>query len=171
MEPRIYRGYGALRVGRYSAGHSNYFVTGCLARPPTGLTEPAIADAVRAKLHELEARGLWHLRTYVLMPAHFHLLFTLGESAQLSDALRLFKGPLSPVLRAHHLRWQQNFYDHRLRAEGNLLPTFLYIFLNPHRANLIAADSTWPWYFCAPDDWEWFGGVTNASVPFPEWLK
>lgn len=171
MEPKIYRGYRALRVGRWSQSGSDYFLTGCLQRPLTGLATAPLAQLVRAKLHELDTAGHWHLRTYVLMPDHFHLLATLGPHDDLSGAVRQFKGSLTPALRTHGLRWQKNFYDHRLRSVDELLPTFLYIFLNPYRAGLTATGEKWPWYYCAPEDWEWFGGMTNESLPFPEWLK
>ncbi|MBI5770539.1 MAG: transposase [Verrucomicrobia bacterium] len=170
-EPRVLRGYGALRRGRFSQTGSDNFVTGCLRRPASGLTSAPVAGIVREKLQELEAARLWHLRTYVLMPDHFHLLATLGSSGDLSAAMRLFKGPLTPTLRQHDLHWQPNFYDHRLREPDELLPTFLYIFLNPYQAGLTTAGERWPWYYCAPEDWEWFGGLTNEAKPFPEWLK
>ena len=105
------------------------------------------------------------------MPDHVHLLVTLGIQSSLADALRQLKGPLTPVLRRHDLSWQEDFYDHRLRSTDELLPTFLYIFLNPYRAGLITPEQTWPWYTCAPEDWEWFGGLTKESRPFVEWLK
>lgn len=154
MDAKIHRGYSALRVGRWSQTNSDYFITGCLQRPLTGLAAAPLADIVRAKLHELETAGHWRLRSYVLMPDHFHLLATLGPAADLSRAIRGFKGPLAPELRARGLRWQPSFYDHRLRSEDELLPTFLYIFLNPYRAHLCATVEKWPWYFCAPEDWE-----------------
>jgi len=135
-EPKILRGYGALRTGRWSHFGCDYFITACLDRPQTGLTTEPLADILRVKLHELETSGHWHLRTFVLMPDHFHLLVTVGPDTELSEAMRLFKGPLTPLLRAQGLRWQKSFYDHRLRSVDELLPTFLYIFLNPYRENL-----------------------------------
>jgi putative transposase len=171
MEPRIHRGYGALRAGRWSQMGSDYFLTGCLQRPANGLTREPLAAAVQAKLYELEKAGHWRLRTSVLMPDHFHLLVTLGPQGNLPEAVRQFKGPLAPVLRKHGASWQKNFYDHRLRTDDERVPTFLYIFLTPYRASLIAAGEIWPWNFCAPEDWEWFGKMTNESRPFPDWLR
>ena len=170
-EPKVYRGTAALQRGRHSSPGADYFITGNLERPLNGLTAPSLAHLIQEQFHALARAGHWHVRTFVLMPDHFHSVVTLGPTTALSAALRLFKGPLAPVLRGHSLRWQKNFYDHRLRAVDELLPTFLYIFLNPYRANLIATDEKWPWYYCAPDDWEWFGGMTNESAPFPEWLR
>ncbi|MBI5770062.1 MAG: transposase [Verrucomicrobia bacterium] len=170
-EPKIYRGYGALRTGRWSQADADYFVTGCLQRPATGLTSEPLATMVQARLHELETSGYWKLRSSVLMPDHFHLLVTLGPQGNLSEAMRQFKGPLAPMLRKQGVSWQKNFYDHHLRNGDERLPTFLYIFLNPYRANLIPTGRKWPWYFCGPDDWEWFGRMTDESLPFPEWLR
>eukprot|EP01035_Chromulina_nebulosa_P055090 gene55090-75485_t len=93
------------------------------------------------------------------MPDHFHAVVTLGPTTDLSAALRLFKGQLTPILHRHSLRWQKNFYDHRLRATEELLPTYLYVILNPNQAKLIATHEKWPWYYCAAEDWEWFGGL------------
>jgi len=171
MEPIIHRGYGALRVGRWSQAGSDYFLTGCLQRPATGLTCEPLATAVQVRLHELETAGHWKLRTSVLMPDHFHLLVTLGPQGSLSEAVRAFKGPLAPALRQHGIGWQKNFYDHRLRADDEGLPTFLYIFMNPYRANMIPTGEQWSWYYCAPEDWKWFGRMTSESLPFPEWLR
>jgi REP element-mobilizing transposase RayT len=170
-ESKVYRGTEALQRGRWSAPGADYFITGKLERPLAGLATEPLAGILQVKLHEIEDAGHWHLRTFVLMPDHFHLLATLGEHADLSEVVRRFKGPLTPILRQHSLRWQKNFYDHRLRSADDLLPTFLYIFLNPYRARLIETGRKWPWYYCAPEDWEWFGGMTNEALPFPEWLQ
>jgi REP element-mobilizing transposase RayT len=170
-EPNIHRGYSALRRGRRSLSGTDYFITGCLKRPLSGLTDATLAALVQAQLHGLESRGLWHVRTSTLMPDHFHLLVTLDVRSSLAEAVRLLKGPLSPVLRMRGLCWQKKFYDHRLRSEDDLLTTFLYIFLNPYRAGLIKTGQKWTWYQCAAEDWEWFGGMTNEAQPFPEWLR
>lgn len=170
MNPKIHRGYGALRVGRWSLGGADYFLTGCLHRPLTGLTTEPLATTVLAKLRELDVTGHWQLRTCVLMPDHFHALVTLNPENDLSVVMRRFKGPLAPVLRRLGLRWQESFYDHRLREDDDRLPVFRYIWLNPYRAELIGTDQKWPWYYCAPEDWAWFEGLTNEGVPFPEWL-
>ena len=169
--PEIHRGYSALRRGRCTMRGADYFITGCLKRPLVGLTEVSLATLIHARLHKLETSGHWHVRTSVLMPDHFHLLVTLDVQRSLSEVVRLFKGSLTPALRRDNLRWQENFYDHRLRSTEELLPTFLYIFLNPYRAGLIEPVQRWPWYECDMADWEWFGGLTTESRPDPEWLR
>lgn len=168
---RVYRGYGALRHGRVSQAHSTYFITLCLERPLTGLVSAPLLEAIKARLHTLESGGRWTLRTYVVMPDHLHVLATLGSDAVLSDALRNLKGALTPALRQAGLRWQASFYDRRLRPDDDILPVFLYIFLNPYRAGLLGDTQIWPGYYCGAEDWTWFGGLTREAVPFPEWLR
>ena len=101
----------------------------------------------------------------VIMHVHLHFLVTLGDDIELPAAIRLFKGRFTPTLRQVGLRWQRAYYDHRLRPEEDSLPVFLYIYLNPYRASLVQANQTWPGYFCAEDDWRWFGQLTTPFLP------
>ncbi len=170
-EREIHRGYGALRQGRWSQRGRDYFLTICLRRPLCGLTDDPIADRILAESARLENEGFWHVRTSVIMPDHVHFLATLMGAASLSDTVRPFKGHLSPVLRTAKLQWQPGFYDHCIRSGDDLLPVFLYIFLNPYRANLAEVTEKWPGYYCSLEDWAWFGQLTNEKLPFPEWLR
>ena len=104
------------------------------------------------------------------MPDHVHLVVGLQINADLSAAVRLFKGRLTPALRARGIAWQPAFFDHRMRTDEDRLPVFRYIFLNPYRANLIKSDDRWPGSHCASADWEWFSSLTDNECPFPEWL-
>ncbi|MBI4624983.1 MAG: transposase [Verrucomicrobia bacterium] len=140
-------------------------------RPAAGLHEPPVLAALQHQRLVLETEGYWNVHTWDVMPNHLHALFTLGAKASLSECLRLFKGRLSPALRKHQLSWQDGYHDHRMRPDEDRLPVFMYIFLNPYRGGLIAAAEKWPGYFCAVEDWDWFGPLTNSDVPFPEWLR
>jgi len=169
--PAPLKGYGALRRGRYSAPGADYFLTICLRRPSRGLLDADLPTRCLEAMRRLEREELWTVRCAVVMPDHLHLLVTLDARTGLSAAVRLFKGRLSPVLRQHGTGWQPSFYDHRLRADENRLPVFLYLFLNPYRAELLPADLTWPGYYCAESDWAWFGQLTRESCPEPAWLR
>ena len=148
-------GHAALRRHRRSIPNAEYFLTICTDDRRRGLAEPSVAAAILAEAHHLTTEGCWHLRTATIMTDHLHVLVTLGTQADLSEVVRLFKGRLAPVLRRAGLRWQRGWYDHLLRDAEGRLPYFLYIFLNPHRANLIASDEKWAGYYCAQDDWGW----------------
>jgi REP element-mobilizing transposase RayT len=169
MARTLGRGHECLRRGRSSAIGAEYFLTICTAENPAALSAPATSCAVLEEAHRLTETRIWSLRTATVMPDHIHLLVILGER-DLCDALRLFKGHLTPVLRAAGARWQRGYYDHRMRDDDERLPVFLYIFLNPYRAGLLNAGQSWPGYDCSPNDQIWFEPLTNCECPFPEWL-
>ncbi len=164
-------GYSSLRRYRWSAVGAEYFATFKLARPTVGLTAPPLLRELDHHRERLESESIWSVRTCVVMPDHVHVLFALGPTATLEACVRLFKGRLSPTLRNHQLTWQDGYFEHRMRADEDRLPVFLYIFLNPYRANLLPPSEIWPGYFCAPVDWSWFAPLSNADKPFPAWLS
>jgi putative transposase len=163
-------GYAALRRYRWSASGAEYFVTIKAQRPAIQLSSPGVLAALSLECSRLETQSIWSLRCWVVMPDHMHFVFSLGENITLADCLRRFKGRTAPMLNRANMKWQPGYYDHRLREDDDRLPIFLYIFLNPYRANLLHAAEKWCGYWCATDDWQWFGAMTNEAAPFPEWL-
>jgi len=163
-------GHGALRRGRSSDSGAEYFLTCCTAERQSGLESALVTDRILAIALSLAEEGRWLLRTAVVMTDHVHLFVVLGERETLSGALRLFKGRASPILRAANLSWQRGYFDHRLREDEDRLPIFLYIYLNPYRADLLKRDQQWPGFYCAPRDWAWFSLLTEEECPLPAWL-
>jgi putative transposase len=170
-QPNDKPGYAALRRFRHSAAGAEYFLTTNLSTHGSGLEAKALLSEIWSQWARLQDEELWLIRTAIVMPDHVHLLISLGPAAELAACMRLFKGRVTPALRGIGMKWQEGFYEHRLREAEDLLPVFLYIFLNPYRAGLIPTDRTWPGYYCAPEDWKWFGAMTANAVPQPEWLK
>jgi putative transposase len=164
-------GYAALRRFRKSNPHTDYFLTINLENRGHGLETREMSDRIIAEWQRLESEGHWILRTATVMPDHVHLLIRLGESISLDACIKLLKGRLAPCLRAARLSWQEGFYDHELRPADDVLPVFLYIYLNPYRAGLLPETAIWPAYRCCVEDWKWFGPRTKDSAPQPEWLR
>jgi putative transposase len=168
LPPRL--GHAALRRGRATVAGADYFLTLCTLGRRVGLSEPVTLESVLETMRQLESQRVWAVRSMTVMPDHIHLIVRLVGVADLSDTIRRFKGKLSPVLRRAGIRWQPAFFDHRLRGDDDELSVFLYVFLNPYRAGLVSVGEVWPGFYCSAEDWEWFGGLTNEHVPFPEWL-
>jgi REP element-mobilizing transposase RayT len=163
-------GHQALRRGRWSESGAEYFLTFCTANRRPGLHSPDIVPALWLEASRLGQASVWNIATGVVMPDHLHLLAEIHSPPGLAEAVRLFKGRLSPILRKSGLSWQPAYFDHRLRSAEDRLPVFLYIYLNPYRAKLLPTEQPWPGYFCREDEWTWFGLMTNHSCPCPEWL-
>jgi len=163
-------GHAAQRRFRVSRNESFYFITANVAHRGSGLEQPAVTARILAEWIRLDADQTWSVLTGVVMPDHVHLLVRLGHGRTLAEAMRLFRGRLAPVLRAHGLGWQAAFYEHRLRGADDITPAIIYIFLNPYRAGLLLRNEAWPGYYCRTEEWAWFGGITANSAPQPEWL-
>lgn len=157
-------GPNALRRGRDSRPGVNYFLTICVAdRHP--VLQSAVATHLLQALREPESGSIWRLRCGTIMPDHIHCLIELGSVHSLSRALGRFKALTKPTVIAASASasWQENFYDHRLRSNESVEPVIRYIHSNPYRAGLVAVGATWPWFYCAPDDWTWFSGLTDEG--------
>jgi REP element-mobilizing transposase RayT len=164
-------GYASLRRNRIPQPGSEYFLTINLAERGDNLALHGLIGEIRSKWEKLGAARQWIMRTAVVMPDHLHLLIVLGEGADLSASIRQFKGRLAPSLRRMRLHWQDGYYDRKLRDSDDRQAVFLYIYLNPYRSGLIPADARWPGYYCAAEDWAWFGELTDQGCPMPEWLQ
>ena len=162
------KGHAALRRGRWSSSGAIYFLTMCTEGRKSGLDHHDLSSTLLLYARAEDAD--WHVRTAVVMPDHLHLMIELGPALDLPAAVRRFKGRTSVLLRARKLQWQRGCFDHRLRPAEDLLPVFQYIYLNPWRAGLAKHEQTWPGYFCAPEDWGWFGETADSSCILPQWL-
>ncbi len=161
------RGYRALRRGRVDIAHARYFLTLVTANRSKGLASEKIFGAIS---EEIESNPV-HTLALVVMPDHLHWLFELPEGQGLSEIVRLFKGRLSPKLRAVDLAWQKGAYhDRRLRANEESASYLRYMLCNPYRAGLCAHTNSWPFWYCDSEVWSWFGEMTKAGRPHPEWI-
>ena len=84
----------------------------------------------------------WYLQLLLLMPDHLHMLIAIDGDAALSDLIRDFK---RITAKKANVRWQRNFFDHRLRHDESEDEKAEYIRQNPRRAGLIGSDAPWPY--------------------------
>jgi REP element-mobilizing transposase RayT len=166
------KGHAALRRGRVSIPHAEYFLTVCTEAKRPGLASPAVAPAILAEMRAMDADHTWQLRCAVVMPDHIHVLAILGERLTLGQSIGRLKTKTKPTLvtRDATLEWERDFYDHHVRPDEDRLAIFLYVFLNPYRAGQCARSELWPWYFCRDEDWQWFKNLLDSDCPHPEWL-
>ena len=118
-----------------------YFVTICARdRGGTVLLDHA-GEIVQAAVTYHE-RGRWHLRLFVLMPDHVHLLVSFPADARLVATVAAWK---SFTAKQSAFRWQTDFFEHRLRADESFDDKAHYLHMNPVRAGLCKNWQDWPY--------------------------
>ena len=94
-----------------------------------------------------QARGDWWVSLFLLMPDHLHALISIPADKVLADVLSHWKEFTAKRL---GIRWQRDFFEHRLRAEESYREKSDYILNNPVRRGLAACAADWP-YVWMPD--------------------
>ena len=164
------RGHAALRRGRASMPHAEYFLTLCTERRQQGLDKRVLAECVIREIRAMEADCTWVVRCATIMPDHLHLIAVLGIRLSLGQAVQRLKAKTATALRSASLAWEHGYFDRQLRMHDECLPLFLYIYLNPYRKYLCAGDQSWPWFICHENDWAWLQEYLARDLPPPEWL-
>ena len=95
-----------------------------------------------ARIYQERAR--WNLNLLLLMPDHLHALVGIDGQTSLAQLIRDYKRIDSKIA---GVRWQRNFFDHRLRHDESLAEKFAYICQNPVRGGLILSENDWPYTF------------------------
>ena len=164
------RGEGALRRHRVSLPGTSYFLTICAEGHNAQLLGANTPPVIRSEIASIESDGHWRVRAAVIMPDHLHLLIEITGKLSLSRCVARLKSKTRANLPANSVRWQRNFYDHRLRPADSVETVLRYIFLNSHRANLGSPDRSYPWFWLGEEERSWFMPLTLDNNPFPEWL-
>jgi REP-associated tyrosine transposase len=139
-------------AGRFGA---IYFITICCQRRGSNqlcceTSAKVLFDTTRI-YHE---QGRWNLNLLSLMPDHLHALIGVDGRDSLSQLIRDYKRITAKMA---GIRWQRNFFDHRLRHDESLAEKFAYVCQNPVRAGLIGDERDWP-YISIPGR----GGLTPS---------
>jgi REP element-mobilizing transposase RayT len=160
-----------LRRGRWSQRGCTYFVTACTENRGVGLHAASLAPTLRKEIIACERDGHWRVLGAVIMPEHLHLLVKLTGELPLSRIVARVKMKTRVALWQHGLRWQGNFYEHRLRDGDPVKEVLWYLLLNPYQAGLVAVAETYPWFWLHPDEAVWFRADLDNDRPYPEWLR
>jgi len=129
-------------AGRFGAV---YFITVCCQqRGLNQLCHEPMADILidTARMYHEQAR--WNLDLLLLMPDHFHALIGIDGRDSLSELIRNYQRITGKIA---GLKWQRNFFDHRIRHDESLAEKFAYICQNPVRAGLIRSEHDWRYMF------------------------
>ena len=136
-----------------------YFITVCcLARGRNQLCACGTARQIFEAVEFRQAAGDWFCRLCVLMPDHLHMLVSFPRDRRMRKVVSLWK---QRVARSCGIRWQRDFFDHRLRADESYREKASYIRMNPCRKMLATRPEDWP-YVWEPDQHAPFAGIRSA---------
>ncbi len=121
---------------------SLFFITiHCATRRLPQLTVGAVAEKLLDAVRYYHRDQRWFARLFLLMPDHAHALLAFPRDEQMRAVVGNWK---RFTARDAGLKWQRDFFDHRVRAGENWQLKADYIRLNPVRAGLIGQGEPWP---------------------------
>ena len=97
-----------------------------------------------ASVRYIHESGDWFARLFLVMPDHVHGLISFPADQALAQRIAAWKGSTAKML---GVKWQQRFFEHRLRNDESLDEKAHYIKTNPVRAGLVAHAEAWPHVF------------------------
>jgi len=124
-------------------GTPTFFITICaFNRNVNSFCESKIGPAILDSIRWRNEKRIWYCEIAVLMPDHIHLILNFTDEILMPKAIRDWKSWLA---KGYGIRWQENYFDHRLRAEESLVKKAEYVLLNPVRAGLVKKPQDWPY--------------------------
>lgn len=123
------------------ADGSEYFITICTQmRGENQLCEPNVADAIQAGFSAYQQLGKWYVHLVVLMPDHLHAILSFARELGIAKSISAWK---QYQAREIGIKWQRDFFEHRIRSTEEFFEKSAYIRENPVRAGLVASAKEW----------------------------
>ena len=126
----------------------DYFITVCCQhRGRNQLANPIIGAALIDTIKHRNERQVWCVQVAVIMPDHVHLIVTFGGiDKPIQTIVSKWKEWTAKSL---DVRWQRDFFEHRLRRDESFREKADYVLANPVRAGLVEREEDWPFTFIA----------------------
>ena len=118
-----------------------YFVTiCCLPRGVNQLAKEEVWAGIVETVERRETMGLLRAKIVLAMPDHLHGLFMFRGNEEMLNVVGDMKSWLA---KRYGIRWQRDFFDHRLRGWESAVEKGNYIRDNPVRAGLVEKKEDW----------------------------
>ena len=138
---------------------SPFFITiHAEARKRNVLALPGLAPLLWEEWLAYARLGRCHPALFLVMPDHIHGMFVFPRAEVMQNVVAAWK---RITARRHGVRWQRDFFDHRIRNAAEYDEKCGYIRLNPVRKSLVETPESWPYVWHLPP-------LTNAP-PSPLW--
>jgi putative transposase len=129
---------------------AEFFLTICAEpRDKNHFCHPKIGAAILDFIRLYNERHHWFCDVAVLMPDHIHLLVSFPPEKTVSQVVGLWKRGLA---KSSGIKWQRNFFEHRMRHDESMQQKSDYLLNNPVRAGLIDDPIKWSYLWLANRD-------------------
>ena len=108
------------------------------------LTVPALASDLLKSAKFYQAAGKWWCELFLLMPDHLHALLAFPPELGMAVTIREWK---RGAARLQGVKWQMNFFDHRIRNAKLGKEAWDYIRRNPVVKGLSRDEDSWPYWW------------------------
>jgi len=120
-----------------------FFITVCCEpREENQLCHEAVASKLFETVEFRQNRGEWYVHLLLMMPDHVHGLISFPTDKSMRKIIQDWK---ESVARRVGVKWQRDFFDHRLRNDENFVEKADYIRMNPVRKGLVEESDKWPY--------------------------
>jgi len=112
------------------------------------LRRRSVATVVRDLLLAQDGSA-YHLRAWVIMPNHVHVLAKMGEIKTMEEIVEEWKGissqEINRILGRTGQVWHPDYFDRYMRDAEHYENTRRYIIMNPVKAGLVKNPNAWEW--------------------------
>jgi len=116
----------------------------CVENNPVALTGENTAHHLLKSVSFYQEKRRWFVHLFLLMPDHVHALLSFPKHEAMPDVIGDWKRYQSKLF---GIRWQDNFFDHRIRNTEEYLEKAAYIQRNPVAKGLCCQAEDWRWVF------------------------
>ena len=142
------KGHSQLRKGRHSIPNQIYHVSTATHRWRPLFEDLVYGRAVVDSLRHEHDAGHVESLAFVVMPDHFHWLFSLSGSRPLHTCINNVKAfsakKINKIIGRNGKVWQTSYYDRAIRHEEDLVGVARYIVANPLRAGIVTSVRNYP---------------------------
>ncbi|NOY00721.1 MAG: hypothetical protein GXP30_13480 [Verrucomicrobia bacterium] len=133
------------------ASRQVFFITVCLAdrSGKTSLASDSLAIPLIDTVIHRNKNHTWWCSTFMIMPDHIHGLIRFSNSnfAQEQSMRKAMLNWKSWTAKTLGIKWQRDWFDHRLRSDESEYEKSTYIRNNPVRSGLVKNPDDWPYRF------------------------
>lgn len=123
-------------------GSVSFITICCVPRGVNQLATPEAWEVIHDTIEHREQIGELKCRLGLAMPDHFHALMEFPGGKPMKSVVTAIK---SWVTTKAKVKWQRDFFDHRIRSWEGAAEKHRYIRMNPVRAGLVERPEDWPY--------------------------